>query len=203
MIVLTTMLGIRAAVAAVPLNDSREDAGELGDTLQYVVPAAALALTWVLSGQAEQGASAMSLNADSALHLGGTPRHDLALAFGRSIVATEALKFTFNEKRPNGGDHSFPSGHTSFAFTGAEFIRKEYGWRWAVPAFGIASYVGFSRVRSREHHTHDVLAGALIGILANHDLREVRTRHGILNFGPTTAAMDGSPAMGLQFSLDF
>ncbi len=202
-IMLTALLGIRAAVADVPLSDAREDTGELGDALQYVVPAAALALTWILGGPAGRGASTMGMTADSVLHLGGTPRHDLALAFGRSIFATEALKFTFNEKRPNGGDHSFPSGHTSFAFTGAEFIRKEYGGWWGVPAYGIASYVGFSRVRSHEHYTHDVLAGALIGILANHDLREVHTRHGTLNFGPTAAAMDGSPAMGLQFSLDF
>ena len=203
MIMLTTMFGIRAAHSAVPPNDSREDAGEMGDTLQYVAPALAFALTWVLNGTDTSAGARASGNADHPPRSGGSPRHELALAFGRSIVVTEALKYTFNETRPNGEAHSFPSGHTSFAFTGAEFIRKEYGWWWGVPAYGIASYVGFSRVRSREHYTHDVLAGALIGILANHDLRQVHTQHGTFSVEPAVTPTDGRPALGLQFSFDF
>ena len=72
---------------------------------------------------------------------------------------------------PNGGPRSFPSGHTSIAFSGAEFIRKEYGWRWAAAAYAAAGFVGWSRAwnRSQQHYVHDVLAGAALGILANHD----------------------------------
>lgn len=203
MILLTAMLGIPAAVAAVPLNDSREDAGELGNSLQYVAPAVAFALTWVLDETDTSAGARSSGNADRAPRSGSSPRHELALAFGRSIVVTEALKYSFNETRPNGGGHSFPSGHTSFAFTGAEFIRKEYGWWWGVPAYAVAGYVGYSRVRSREHYTHDVLAGALIGILANHDLRRVHTQHGIFSVEPAVTPTEGRPALGLQFSFEF
>jgi hypothetical protein len=202
-IMLTTMLGVRAAVAAVPLNDSREDAGELGDTLQYVAPAVAFALTWVLNAADPSTGARSSGDADRLQRSGSLPRHELALAFGRSIVVTEALKYTFNETRPNGEGHSFPSGHTSFAFTGAEFIRKEYGWWWGMPAYAVAGFVGYSRVRSREHYTHDVLAGALIGILANHDLRRVHTQHGTFSVEPAVTPTEGRPALGLQFSFDF
>ena len=200
---LAPILCIGAASAATPLSDSREHARKLGDALQYVVPAAAFALTFVLKGIDKPNASGLNFNADRLLHLGGPPRHDLALAIGRSVVVTEVLKFTFSETRPNGGDRSFPSGHTSFAFTGAEFIRKEYGWWWGAPAYAVASYVGWSRVESREHYTHDVLAGALIGILANHDLREVHTRHGTFSLAPAALQSEGRPALGLQFTLEF
>ena len=191
------------AGAATPLSDSREDAGELGDTLQFAVPVAALALTFVLKGLDEPAAGAVNIKSGRLIHLGGSPRHDLALAIGRSVVITQALKYTFNERRPDGGSYSFPSGHTSFAFTGAEFIRKEYGWWWGAPAYAVASYVGWSRVEARRHYTHDVLAGAVIGILANHDLREVRTRHGLFSLAPAAFQAQGRLALSLQFTLAF
>jgi membrane-associated phospholipid phosphatase len=78
---------------------------------------------------------------------------------------TSGLKDAVNEKRPNGGGHSFPSGHASFSFDMAEFIRKRYGWEYGIPAYVAASFVGYSRVESNDHYTHDVVAGAFIGIL--------------------------------------
>jgi len=192
--------GMGSTGAAVPLTDRQEDAGKLGDTLQYAVPAAALALTFLLKSDTESGR--LDFNTDGLIHLDGSPRHDLALAVGRSVLLTEGLKYAFNESRPNGATHSFPSGHTSFAFTGAEFIRKQYGWLWGIPAYAAASYVGWSRVESREHYTHDVLAGAAIGILVNHDLREVRTRYGLLSLEPASFATENRSAFGLQLTLD-
>ena len=38
---------------------------------------------------------------------------------GASFVVTHTIKRVVNKERPNGGDFSFPSGHTSAAFTGA------------------------------------------------------------------------------------
>lgn len=195
--------GVGGANAATPLTDSREDAGELGDALQYAVPTAALALTFVLDRLEKPGALDLNFDADKIVHLGGSPRHDLALAFARSVVITQALKYGFNETRPNGGSHSFPSGHTSAAFTGAEFIRKEYGWRWGLPAYAIAGFVGWSRVESREHYMRDVLAGAAIGILVNHDFRELHTRYGQLSFSPAADLAEGSPVMSLKLKLTF
>jgi PAP2 superfamily len=189
------------AAAAVPLTDHQEDAGELGDTLQYVAPVAAFALTFLLNGSSEP--DRRNLNTDELLHLNNSPRHDFGLAVGRSFVLTESLKYAFNETRPDGGTHSFPSGHTALAFTGAEFIRKEYGLLWGLPAYAIASYVGWSRVESREHYTHDVLAGAAIGILVNHDFREIHTRYGLLSFQSAPLVVQGVSVAGVQLTLAF
>jgi membrane-associated phospholipid phosphatase len=86
-----------------------------------------------------------------------------ALTFG----ATYGLKYIINEKRPNGGDHSFPSGHTAVSFASAEFVRERYGWNYGIPAYLIATFVGISRIESDNHYTHDVLAGAAIGICSS------------------------------------
>lgn len=87
----------------------------------------------------------------------------LALTLG----VTYALKFGVHELRPNGGSHSFPSGHTSVSFSAAEFLRKRYGWKYGVPAYAAASFVAYSRVESRQHHPQDVVAGAGIGVLSS------------------------------------
>ncbi len=77
---------------------------------------------------------------------------------------TYGLKYTVHETRPNKvDDHSFPSGHTTAAFASAEFVRKRYGWRYGIPAYLLATYVGVSRVVTHWHYTHDVIAGAVIG----------------------------------------
>jgi membrane-associated phospholipid phosphatase len=73
-----------------------------------------------------------------------------------------------NETRPDGGSHSFPSGHSSISFSSAEFMRERYGWAYGLPAYAAASFAGYSRVESREHYTHDVVAGAAIGIVSSY-----------------------------------
>jgi len=85
-----------------------------------------------------------------------------ALEFGESAAltlgVTYGLKYTVNEKRPNGGGQSFPSAHTSISFSSAEFMRKRYGWEYGIPAYAAASFVAYSRVEAGEHHPHDVVA---------------------------------------------
>ena len=82
---------------------------------------------------------------------------------GLTLAATEALKYGINERRPNGGNHSFPSGHTSLAFAGAGFIHARYGWKLGLPFELLAAGVGYSRVKTKDHHWYDVVAGAAIG----------------------------------------
>lgn len=119
-----------------------------GDILAIALPATAAGMTALLrdwNGTLQLGESEL-------------------LTFG----ATYGLKYSINERRPNGGDQSFPSGHTSASFSAAEFIRKRYGWEYGIPAYAVASFVAYSRVESHEHYAHDVLAGAGIGILSSY-----------------------------------
>ncbi len=89
---------------------------------------------------------------------------DFYKSFGATLVTTQVLKYTINEKRPYGGPYSFPSGHTSASFQGAAFIHFRYGLKYAVVAYTAATFVGYSRVVSNNHYTHDVVAGAALGI---------------------------------------
>jgi membrane-associated phospholipid phosphatase len=119
-----------------------------GDVLQIALPATAAGLS--LSHRDSQGT----------LQLGESLAVTLGLTFG--------LKYSVDDERPNGGRHSFPSGHTSVSFSAAEFMRKRYGWEYGVPAYVVASFVAYSRVESGEHFAHDVVAGAAIGILSSY-----------------------------------
>ncbi len=84
-------------------------------------------------------------------------------AYGISMGITYILKFSVNKTRPNSDPYSFPSGHSTSAFSGATLIQLRYGWRWGLPAYILASYVAYSRVHSQKHYTTDVLTGAVIG----------------------------------------
>ncbi len=86
-------------------------------------------------------------------------------SYGATVVTTDLLKRIVREKRPCcDSPYSFPSGHSSSAFAGAAFIHKKYGWRYALPAYLAATYTAYTRVYAKKHYTHDVIAGALLGI---------------------------------------
>jgi len=119
-----------------------------GDILQFVLPATAASLTLA--------------NRD------GVGALELTETVGATLGLTYALKYGINERRPNGGNQSFPSGHTSISFSAAEFMRKRYGWEYGVPAYAAAAFVAYSRVESRQHYPHDVLASAGIGIISSY-----------------------------------
>lgn len=88
----------------------------------------------------------------------------LFLSLLAAAAVTEGLKAVVHERRPNGGEHSFPSGHASLSFAGATYLQMRYGWKYGIPAFLAAAFVGYSRVEAEEHWTKDVLGGAAIGI---------------------------------------
>ena len=179
-----------------------------GDLLQFGIPVVALGLTFLFNAgrdaddldvsslMAGEGGEDSGFAADwPGPSLNGSARHDCLVSFLRMEVATYGLKYAIDAERPNGGGQSFPSGHTASAFMGAEFIRKEYGWGWAIPAFGAASWVGYTRVQSHNHYWRDVIGGALVGIAANHDFNGVGTPLGRLSISPTLmAAQPDAPA---------
>ena len=88
-------------------------------------------------------------------------------SFATTMAASYGLRYAIQENRPNGHDRSFPSIHTSSAFAGAAFIQRRYGWAYGIPAYVVSTVIGYSRIDAKEHWTHDVLAGAAIGIASN------------------------------------
>ena len=146
---LVVVIGVAQLVALdccrVPAADNVETAG---DVLHYVLPAMAGGLT--IGYRDGKGA----------LQLGES--------FAVAVGVTYGLKYSIDERRPNGENHSFPSGHVSVSFCAAEFIRKRYGWQYGIPAYAAASFVAYSRVESGQHHPHDVVAGAGVGILSSY-----------------------------------
>lgn len=208
------MLSIAASPAHAD-EDPHPGWTQSGNILQFALPLAALGLSfWLPPGDAsvssafmDGGATAPGLNWPGP-RLDRSQPVDVGIALLRTEVVTYALKYTIDARRPNGGSHGFPSGHSSAAFMGAEYIRKSYGWGWGVPAFATATWVGYTRVESHNHYWRDVIAGAAIGIASNHDFDSIDTPAGKLSFAPTLLSSEGSDgafrlAPGLQFQLDF
>ena len=97
-------------------------------------------------------------------------RHDrkgmlqLALSSATCIAVNYGLEAAITKERPDGtGKHAFPSTHTAAAFNGATFLTMRYGWKWGVPAYALATYVGWGRIYSDRHDIWDVLGGAALG----------------------------------------
>lgn len=68
------------------------------------------------------------------------------------------------EKESDGGSYSFPSGHTSEAFSTATSLSIAFPkWYVIVPSYLWAGAVGYSRMDLGVHYPSDVLAGAIVG----------------------------------------
>jgi membrane-associated phospholipid phosphatase len=96
-----------------------------------------------------------------------------------AVVITKVLKLVFRRQRPyveNGVDQwftdgkgndyrSFPSGHTSTAWSVATVIAGMYRDKPAVPVicYSLATLVGISRMTENKHWASDVFIGAVLG----------------------------------------
>jgi len=85
-----------------------------------------------------------------------------------TMASTEVLKRAVNTKRPDGSDQGFPSGHASIAFASAAYVNARYGLAPSIPMYALAALTGYSRVRTHQHFTKDVVGGAAVGILSAH-----------------------------------
>jgi hypothetical protein len=194
---LAIVLWAQVAAAEPDAIDGGAGVQKSGDVLQWAIPLAGLGLTFLLNPQRGQAPLKLTGTEDVSAsgpatpglnwpgpRLASSPQQDFAVALARTEVVTLGLKYAVNAPRPNGSGRSFPSGHTSAAFMGAEFIRKQYGPWWGAPAYLTAGWVGYTRVESGHHYWRDVAAGALVGITSNHDFDQINTPLGKLRFGP-------------------
>lgn len=87
-----------------------------------------------------------------------------------SLAISHGIKHTTRVERPyEGVFNSFPSGHTTTAFMGAEMLRREYGEEYpgiAIAGYTVATGIGLLRIYNNRHWVSDVVAGAGIGILS-------------------------------------
>lgn len=107
-------------------------------------------------------------------------------------VMTTTIKLAADRERPSGGNYSFPSGHTSSTFASATVLADHYGWKVGVPAYGVAGFVGWTRIRDRSHWMSDVVFGSAVGIAAG---RAVTFGHRPSSWSIAPAAMPGGAAI--------
>ena len=100
---------------------------------------------------------------------------EVGVAFAATVAETYILKYAVNRPRPyvthtdlhplsSESSRSFPSGHTSSAFSIATSLTLNFPkWYVAVPAFAWASATGYSRMYLGVHYPTDVLTGAALG----------------------------------------
>ncbi|MBQ0024051.1 MAG: phosphatase PAP2 family protein [Prevotellaceae bacterium] len=125
----------------------------------YGVAGAPLAASWIMkaAGVKSRSTTQRMLTAN-------------AMAFAFSAGTTKLLKSTVKETRPDGTDeHSFPSGHTSFAFASATILAREYGYisPWiSVGSYATATATQVLRVKHGKHWVSDIYSGAGIGMVS-------------------------------------
>jgi len=110
----------------------------------------------------------------------------------RHLITTQALtlgtmllsKAIFNNKRPNGGSHAFPSGHTAYAFASAGVMYHSFkeehpliAYSGYVPAIVVGAY----RMIKDKHWISDVFVGAGMGLLFSHLTYDIDLWHSRTN----------------------
>jgi membrane-associated phospholipid phosphatase len=88
---------------------------------------------------------------------------DLIRAQVLNAVITRGLKFAVGRKRPSGGRESLPSGHASASFASAAVLDSHFGPKVGLPAYAVAGFIGWTRVRDNAHWLTDVIVGGAIG----------------------------------------
>jgi len=104
--------------------------------------------------------------------VGELTKHRLVAHVGSDLIRTQVmngllsrgLKIAVDRKRPTGGGHAFPSGHTSASFATAGVVHQHFGWKAGAPAYAVASFIGYTRIRDRAHWLSDAVFGAALGL---------------------------------------
>jgi membrane-associated phospholipid phosphatase len=100
----------------------------------------------------------------------------MAGSFVVTTIITQSVKRIVNRQRPfvtyafivkrddESADFSFPSGHTSTAFSTATSVALRYRkWYFVAPAYLFATSVAWARMYQGVHYPSDVFTGAIVG----------------------------------------
>jgi hypothetical protein len=168
----TVMVGTAVTMSVRPFDEALTERGfpeagnslTLGDDYGNLLVQVPLAVSWWGVGHA----------------IG--PRHgdagrDLLRAQINAATWTYAVKFAVNRTRPNGDSRSFPSGHSSATFATATVLHRHYGWRVALPFYGLGVYTAAARINDRKHWLSDTVMGATVGITAGRAVTFHLKRH--------------------------
>lgn len=101
---------------------------------------------------------------------------DLSRSFVYGAVASTGLKVAVDRRRPSGGSYSFPSGHTTSAFSTVPVIWHHAGWKVGLGAGTMASLTALGRMEENRHFASDVIAGAALGLLVGRAVVRARSR---------------------------
>ncbi|MCB0672319.1 MAG: phosphatase PAP2 family protein [Saprospiraceae bacterium] len=115
-----------------------------------------------------------------------------------STSVTSGLKVATHKTRPNGGELSWPSGHTTHAFTNATVLFEEF--RSTAPVLAGSGYLfatgtGLLRMLNNKHWLSDVLAGAGIGILSTEIIYWIKP---FKNFNPFRSKKDTAFSLAID-----
>lgn len=190
----------KRATAHHPIFGSTNSAKDAGDALSFGLGAETL----VTALATPSGKDPKDWAANKAKGIGVDVGAELATA-----GATSLLKRATNRTRPSGGHNSFPSGHSSAAFSSATLadrnlnsikMPEEARIPLQVTNIALAAGVAWARVEAGAHYPSDVLAGAAIGHFLSaftHDAFMGLPEH--KRWGIYVAPQKGGAMIGLTF----
>ncbi len=129
------------------------------------------------------------------------------LAHGRALALTAgthiSIALAANRKRPNGKTFSFPSGHMSSSFATATSLAYSYGPLAGVPAYALASWIGFTRIANNAHWLSDLVLGAGLGLFWGRASANADSKPSATSYFPVHETQGGVTKWGMGFKRSF
>jgi hypothetical protein len=85
-------------------------------------------------------------------------------------ITTVVFKGIRDNDNPNGDRFAWPSGHTSSSFAAASVLDEFYGPKVGIPAYILASLVGYRMIDEGDHWASDFVFGATLGWIVGHSV---------------------------------
>lgn len=141
---------------------------------------------WVIGGGAAITWSAGAVTGNQQVASCG---RDLTKSYLASGLLAVAIKNSVNRRRPSGGNLSFPSGHTTSAFSTIPVLHHYVGWKGSMPALALATGTALGRMKDRHHYLSDVIFGAALGLAVGDAVVKISGKHNL--YGSLQMSGDG------------